>query len=80
LEDRYLGRARYMAEQELPAAGPDDAPRLLDTLERIALRQGRYADANSALEEAQATALGEDPELPDLLKDSDDSLAQAPAP
>jgi tetratricopeptide (TPR) repeat protein len=80
LDDKDLGRARWMAEQVLPAANPQDAPRLLDTLARIALRQGRYADAKSALDQAQSAAPGEDPELPDLLRDSDDSLAQAPAP
>ena len=80
LADKDLGRARRMTEQELPAAGPADAPRLLDALARIALRQGRYADAQSALDQAEATAPGEDPDLPDLLRDSDDTLAQAPPP
>jgi len=80
LDDKDLGRARWMAEQELPVASPADVPRLFDVLARIALRQGRYADAESALDQAQATAPGVDPESPDLLKDNDDSLAQALAP
>ena len=80
LEDKDLGHARWMIEQELPAAGPKDTRCLLDTLARIALREGRLADATFALQEAEATASGDDPDFPVLLQETDDPLAQAPKP
>ena len=78
LEGKDLRRARWMIEQALPAASPADTLALLDIQARIALRQGRYADARTVLEQVQALDTSGDPDFPDLSRDNDNTLAQVP--
>jgi tetratricopeptide (TPR) repeat protein len=72
-EGKPLTVARQKLEQALPTAGPA-TPYILDTLAAIALREGRYADAQYALVLAQDAAPSDDPDFANHLKASRDKL------
>jgi Tfp pilus assembly protein PilF len=75
-EGKDLKGIDIMVEDALEGAGPV-TPYLWDTLANIAIREGRYADAENALKHAAEAAPPQDPEFQKHLQESRDKLASA---
>ena len=78
-EGKHLDIAQRLVNKALPKAGPL-APYLWDTRANIALSEGRYADAKSALDQAEAGAPANNPEFNKHLQESRQKLAEALKP
>ena len=68
-EGDHLDQAKQLIAQTLPSAGPL-TPYLLDTSASLALREGQYAQAKLALDQAEACAPQNDPDFENHLQES----------
>lgn len=75
-ENTRLDEARERLDGVAPVSGAL-RPYLLDTLANIALRQNRWTDAEQALEQAQAAAPPDNPDLNHELQMTRDKLSAA---